>query len=164
MKTISTFQYDHWAPKPVEELVVGDLISHGGTVATVTAPPYEEAGVTRIPGKPYDPGPIKLMLGEFADGKEHIVMAMDLVGSGLAEFDDGTALITDLEEGHGLIYSPRLPIAELEAFCAEHIERYQAFYDANADAIDRCQLIPMQPWWQESPAQEGGIISLSGPE
>ena len=98
MKTISTFQYDHWAPKPVEELVVGDLISHGGTVATVTAPPYEEAGVTRIPGKPYDPGPIKLMLGEFADGKEHIVMAMDLVGCGSAD-DPSPGDVLELKVG-----------------------------------------------------------------
>lgn len=164
MKVINTFHHNHWAPKPVDELVVGDLISHGGTVATVTASPYEEAGMTRIPGKPYDPGPIKLMLGEFANDKEHIVMAMDLVGSALAEFDDGTALITDLENGQSFIYSPRLPMAELEAFCAEHIERYQAFFDANVDAMDRCQPIPMQPWWQESPGQEGGNVSLSGPE
>ncbi|MDL4860752.1 hypothetical protein NPJ88_000245 [Halomonas elongata] len=147
MNTISTFQYDHWAAKPVAELAVGDLISHGGKVATVTAKPYAEAGVTHIPGEPYDPGPIKLLIGEFAVGKEHIIMASELVGSDLAEFDDGTVLITDMEAGHNLVYSPRLPTAELEAFCAEHIERYQEFYDAHEDAIEGRQAVPMQPWW-----------------
>ncbi|WP_147305213.1 hypothetical protein [Alkalilimnicola ehrlichii] len=145
MRTISTFQYDCWAPKPVAALAVGDLISHGGKVATVTAVPYEEAGVTHIPATVYEPGPIKVMLG---DDRKHITMAMDLVASGLAEFDDGTALITDLEAGHNLVYSPRLPVAELEAFCAEYIECYQAFYDTNAEAIDNGRAIPMTPWWQ----------------
>lgn len=149
MKNISTFQHDRWAPKPINELVVGDLISQGGEVATVAAPPYEEEGVVRIPGIPYDPGPIKLLLGEFAEGKDHIIMAMELVGSELAEFDDGTVLITDLEAGHNLVYSPRLPIAELEAFCAEHIDRYQAFYDANEAAIEDRQAVPMEPWWPQ---------------
>lgn len=147
MKTISTFQYDRWVQKPVAELGVGDLISHGGKVATVAALPYEEGGKTHIPGEPYDPGPIKLLVGEFADSIQHIMMAMDLVGSELAEFDDGTALITDLEAGHNLVFSPRLPLADLDAFCAEHIERYQAFYDANENAIESRQAVQMKPWW-----------------
>lgn len=147
MTTVSTFQHDHWAPKPISELEVGDLISHGGNVATVAARPFEEDGKIRIPGAPYDPGPIKLLVGEFAKGKEHILMALDLVGSELAEFDDGTALITDLEAGKNLVYSPRLPVAELEAFCAEHVERYQEFYNAHEVAIESGQAVPMEPWW-----------------
>lgn len=150
MKTITTFQHDHWAPKPVTDLEVGELISHGGQVATVSALPYEEKGVTHVPAKPYDPGPIKLLIGEFAEGKEHIIMASELVGSDIAEFDDGTALIADLEAGHNLVYSPRLPMAELEAFCVEHIERYQAFYDAHEDAIEGRQAVPMEPWWDQA--------------
>jgi hypothetical protein len=150
MKTINTFHYDHWAPKPVTELEVGDLISHGGKVATVAARPYTEGGKTHIPGEPYDSGPIKLLVGEFADGMEHIMMAMEFVGSELAEFDDGTALITDLEAGHSLVYSPRLPLAELEAFCAEHIERYRAFYDANEVAIESHQTVAIEPWWPQA--------------
>lgn len=147
MKTVSTFQHDRWAPKPIAELAVGDLISHGGKVATVTALPYEKDGMTHIPGEPYDSGPIKLLVGEFADGNQHVMMAMDLVGSDMAEFSDGTALITDLEAGNNMVYSPRLPLAELEAFCAEHIARYQAFYDANEDAIENGQAVQMEPWW-----------------
>ncbi|GGM25182.1 hypothetical protein ACFQDN_21770 [Pseudomonas asuensis] len=150
MKTIVTFLYDHWAPKPVNELEVGDLISQGGKVTTVAALPYAEGGKTHIPGEPYDSGPIKLLVGEFADGMEHVMMAMELVGSELAEFDDGTALITDLEAGHGPVYSPRLPVSELEAFCAEHIERYQAFYDANEDAIESRQTVTLEPWWSQA--------------
>lgn len=150
METISTFEYDHWAQKPVSELEVGDLISLRGKVATVTALPYSEGGKTHIPGEPYDSGPIKLLIGEFADGIDHIMMAMELVGSELAEFDDGTALITDMEAGHSLVYSPRLSLAELEAFCAEHIGRYRAFYDANEDAIGSHQTVAIEPWWPQA--------------
>lgn len=147
METINSFQYDRWIDKPISDLEVGDIISDGGNVATVAALPYEEDGKTRIPGAPYDSGPIKFFLGEYAAGKENIIEVMDLVNSDLAEFDDGTALITDFEAGNSLVYSPRLPIAELEAFCAKHIERYQAFYKANMASLDECETIPMTPWW-----------------
>lgn len=147
MKSIDTFQHDRWVPTPVENLRIGDFISQGGQVAKVSAPPYEENGITHIPASAYDPGPIRLMVGEATVGKEHILMALDMVGSELAEFDDGTALITDFPAGHNLVYSPRLPVEELEKFCAKHIERYQSFFDEHTDEINDGQAVPMKPWW-----------------
>lgn len=147
MHSVKKFCYDHWEEVTSDKLAVGDMISLEGQVAHVTGEPFSREGVTHLPTRPYAPGSIKLAFGEACANLEHIIMAMDMVGSELQEFDDGTALITCFEFGSSHIYSPRLPLEELNSFCFEHLERYQAFYDQHASVLEDGENVPMEPWW-----------------
>lgn len=75
-----------------------------------------------------------------------ITRAMDRVGTTLHLFADGTAALWD-EEVPPLIYSPRLAPAQLEAFCQQYAEHYQAFYDQHQVEIEEGERVPMSPWW-----------------
>lgn len=76
-----------------------------------------------------------------------ITRAMDHAGTTLYLFADGTAALWDDHDVPDLLYSPRLALPQLEAFCQQHAERYQAFYDQHAAAIENGEKVPMSPWW-----------------
>lgn len=142
---VQCFRFDQWLDVPAMELQEGDLFVHAEQLVLVTAAPYMKDGKPHIPGKVREPGPIQI---DFASG--YLARVMDLVGSGLQEFEDGTAIITDLDLAPGFVYSPRLTREELEMFCERHIDQYRAFYEANRAAIDECNNVPLVPWWNDA--------------
>ena len=47
-------------------------------------------------------------------------------------------------------FSPRLEEAELEAFCRDNLHHYQAFHEANRQAIEDHQELPdMERFWEQ---------------
>lgn len=140
--SVQCFRYDRWSDVPAMELLEGDLIFHAEQLVHVTAAPYLQDGKTHIPGEVREPGPIQI---DFSSG--YLARVMDLVGSDLQVFEDGTAIITDFDLVPGFVYSPRLAKADLEAFCERHIDQYRAFYEANRVSIDECIKVHLVPWW-----------------
>lgn len=150
---IHRFEFDHWSEVAVQDVEPGDLVHHNGRLLQVNAKPYQKDGTTHLPASICficEEGPIVLALGEAWEERQHIAMAMDYVGASLREFDDGTALIAELEHGPGAIYSPRMKIEELELFCKEHIDRYRAFFETNEARLDRAEAVSMEAWWAGS--------------
>lgn len=140
--SVQCFRFDHWAYVPVMELLEGDLITHDDRLIHVTASPFLKDGKTHIPGETHEPGLIQI---DFSSG--YLGRVMDLVGSSLRPFDDGTAIITDFDVAPGFVYSPRLPKEELEAFCELNFALYRAFYEEHRVSIDECTNVLMKPWW-----------------
>ncbi|REC93355.1 hypothetical protein [Kushneria indalinina] len=148
MPTAHCFVWDRWKEVESSDLRAGDLIHRAGELFEVIAPAYMKDGKPHLPANRVEQGPIKLMVGEFAEGLDHVCIAMDLTGAELREYDDGDAQLVDLEAGPGHIFSPRLPRAELEDFCRTNIERYQVFFDQHEARLDRGQQIQLEPWWE----------------
>lgn len=140
--SVQCFRYDRWSAVPAMELLEGDLIVHAEQLIYVTAAPYLKDGKPHIPGEVQEPGPTKI---DFSSG--YLARVMDMVGSGLQEFEDGTALITDFDLSLGYVYSPRLAKDDLEAFCERHIDQYREFYETNRASIDKCINVHLVPWW-----------------
>lgn len=62
-------------------------------------------------------------------------------------FSDGTYQFADQNSRPVIVYSPRLPELELEAFCRENIERYKQHYEQHKQAIDELQAPAIVPFW-----------------
>ena len=62
-------------------------------------------------------------------------------------FPDGTEQFADQDSTPMIVYSPRLPEMDLEAFCRENIERYKQHYEQNQEAIDNYETPPIVPFW-----------------
>lgn len=143
--TLYRFEYDHWELVPVSALQEGDLISHNGMQAIVRAPAVETNGQWVInAGALPDEGPIVLDLKR-ADTA--MLRVMDMLMASRQAFDDGTSLLMDDSCHPPSIFSPRLPLAELEAFCLEHQDKYQAFARAHAEELANGDPIRLEPWW-----------------
>lgn len=140
--TILAFRNDKWLTIPADQLQPGDLFNHEGTLLEVEEAPYAKGSSMHIPASLHESGPIQLDLSGGV-----LARVMDMVGSSLAVFEDGTAILTELDWNPGFTYSPRLPKPELEAFCTQHFDRYSAFYEANRDRIDSGENVAMEPWW-----------------
>lgn len=69
-------------------------------------------------------------------------------------FPDATFQFADQDCSPVQYYSPRLSEVELETFCRENIERYQAHYKKNKDALDDCQSVPIEPFWWSAALQQ----------
>jgi hypothetical protein len=65
----------------------------------------------------------------------------------LYEFEDGTCQFMDAHKEPPQAYSPRMTPEALELFCKVNIETYRAFHEANEDALDRREPVPMTPFW-----------------
>ncbi|WP_313025577.1 hypothetical protein [Pseudomonas lopnurensis] len=143
METIKCFRYDQWLEVSPGDLKPGDQFNYEGRMAIVHGKPMlRDDGKWAIPAERPEPVPIQVDLSGGI-----LAQVMDFAGTGLHEFRDGTAILADLEWAPGFVYSPRLPKAELEAFCETHRERYEAFFDANHDAILAGESVAMEPWW-----------------
>lgn len=71
-----------------------------------------------------------------------------LGGVGRLCFPDGTVQFAENETYPELVYSPRLTEADLERFCIENMSKYEAYFDANFDAIDQGDdLPPIELFW-----------------
>lgn len=147
---IQVLAYDRFETKNIHDLSPGDLFLWSGRIAQALKKPKKVGDEVRVSATPLikDDAPITIMMGD--DGSHHIVRIMDLCLGELTEFGDGTVMITDVE--HGATFSPRLSMGELEAFCKEHMFRYEDLY---LDLMDDWEpRTPPQPWWDG--ANEGG--------
>ncbi|WP_326430391.1 hypothetical protein VQ574_20870 (plasmid) [Stutzerimonas frequens] len=142
MDTLKCFRYDQWLDVTADQLEPSDQIIHQGMPVIVTGKPQLIDGKWHVPAEQPEPQPIKV---DLSGGT--LARCMDYAGTGLAVFPDGTAILADLEWTPGYVYSPRLPKADLEAFCTKHLDRYEAFYDANRDQILGGVSVAMEPWW-----------------
>lgn len=146
MQTVKCFKRDHWCDIDVFEMKEGDIFAQGGQTYVTTGKAFiDENGKTNVPADLYDSGPIRIAVG--IKGQDFIHMAMDFVGSPAHDFGDGTMQICDLEDGNTNIYSPRLPIAKLNAFCKEHIDKYEEFFEKHEHDLDRGISIKMARFW-----------------
>lgn len=150
MSVVSCFVHERWQDIDALALMPGVIFHRDGRLYELMAPAYVKGGVTHLPAQalPADDVPIKVMVGEFAKGLDHIGMAMDMTGGDLREYEGGDAQILNLEAGPGHVYSPRLPLAQLEIFCQAHLNGYQAFFDQHEVSLDHGEVIPMEIWWE----------------
>lgn len=139
---VSQFKWDRFHAVDVFSLVEGDQVIVAGTMITVAAPAYERDGQIHLPANSIEQA---VILVDFSDTAA--TRAMDYVGSSIHDFGDGTAIIAELDGSSNHVYSPRLPKAELEVFCAKHLHRYEAFHTRHTDAIDDGDSVRMEPWW-----------------
>lgn len=146
---IFRFDHDHWSLALVHDLETGDVVYHQGQLIEVIDNPYEKEGWYHVPVRIPEPKPIILAFGQPWEGKRYIGMSMDYVRAGLTKFEDGTALICELQDGPGAIYSPRLPILDLEEFCKSNIDKYEAFFESNEERLEKGVIVPMEQWWKE---------------
>lgn len=149
---IERFDFDRWETVSAAELKPGDWIFVNNITHLLHDFPAVKDGKIVLKAVPVsdDQRPIKLMVGEYANDLNHVGMAMDYTNSDLNEFGDGTVMIMDVEAGPVAVFSPRLEVSELEAFCKENISRYEAHFNANEHALDRGEIIGMEPFWRDS--------------
>jgi len=73
-----------------------------------------------------------------------------LGGIGRLQFPDGTYQFAENETYPEIVYSPRLTEKELEDFCREHMDKYQAFNDQHHDVIESGgDIPPINRFWEE---------------
>ncbi|TBW57388.1 hypothetical protein EZI54_06945 [Marinobacter halodurans] len=60
-----------------------------------------------------------------------------LGGIGTLVFDDDTLQFAEHKSFPDTVYSPRLSEEQLETFCQEHLDRYEAYFKENFEAIER---------------------------
>lgn len=139
------FNYDQWISATVSDVNVGDVLMYNGQVFKLKSEPRDIDGVTHLDGGPATDNVIKVAIDD--PDKQHIIEAMDCVGSSLMEFDDGTGIITEFDSASPYVYSPRLPLPELETFCKSHIGSYRRFYDDHREAINDGRPVKMTGFW-----------------
>ena len=140
---IKRFEFDRWTAVELADLTAGDLIIYNGGMLKVVAPAFEgEGGQVHLPAEQLPIPVLRLRLENDALGE-----AMEMCSTDLHDFDDGTSMLTSFSEPSGFVFSPRLPTANLEAFCAEHLEKYQGHFHQYRDQIARCEAVEMRPWW-----------------
>lgn len=139
---IKRFNFDRWELVDLADLKAEDQIIYGGQHLSVAGPAFEKDGKVHLPTNVTVPGPLRLEIGGGA-----MAEFMDMCGTDLYEFGDGTAMLTSMSEASGYVFSPRLTNAELGAFCEEHREKYQAHYVKHRDQIDQCEPVEMERWW-----------------
>lgn len=72
------------------------------------------------------------------------------VGYHFQVFADGTAFVGAARLGNEAIYTPRLPVWELEEFCSTHIQKYRDYYAEYKSVVDdrySTVVIPIERWW-----------------
>jgi len=144
-KQIKRFVYDRWEDAPVSELTVGDTIFNNSHAYKLTEPPFTEEGKTVLRAEKLEELPIVVML--YGGPSEALATVMDYTNSGCINFDDGTHMIAELDMGPGAVFSPRLSLSELEAWCQENELKFEAHYSNNFEAIDAGQIVKIDPWW-----------------
>ncbi len=149
---IERFHFDRWESVSVAELNPGDWIYVKNATHVLHEKPSLKDGriVLRANRLSDAEGPIRLLVGEYANALDHVAMAMDYTNSSLNEFGDGTGILIDLETGPGAVFSPRLPLAELEVFCRENIALFEAHFNQNETALDQGKIVAIEPFWRST--------------
>lgn len=152
--TLYRFEYDHWELVSVSVLQEGDLISHNGMQAIVRAPSVAQANGQWIinAGALPDEGPIVV---ELQEADTPLLRVMDMLLASRQVFNDGTSMLLDDGCHPPSIYSPRLPLAELEAFCLEHQDKYEVFARDHAEELSNGEPVRLEPWWPFRMAAQG---------
>lgn len=81
--------------------------------------------------------------------EQYLIEVEELLGGmGTIIFPDGTEQFADLN-APDIVFSPRLPPQELNAFCAQHIERYREYANQYQSEIAACvqPLPPFPVFW-----------------
>ncbi|MGR2997587.1 hypothetical protein ABMY12_20830 [Vibrio vulnificus] len=144
MQIVKCFKYDKWVDTNVFEIEGGDIFAHQGQTFLAKAKPYIQDGETHVPAEVYDCGAIIL---NFDKELNYIHMAMDYVCSPVHDFGDGTMQICEFEGGNTNIYSPRLPVSELNKFCKVHIDRYEEFFQKHELQLESGAVVEMPKFW-----------------
>lgn len=92
------------------------------------------------------------VIHQFVPGKAKVtpfIAKVELLLGGIPQlmFPDGTQQFADQDSTPVVVYSPRLPELELEAFCRENIERYEQHYALHKQAIDDYETPAIVPFW-----------------
>src|SRR5690625_2290600 len=138
-----------WFEGAVMDLIETDLIYYQGRLIELTAPPIVVDGKVHLSARPHQSkdDPIVLAVGEEWRNRQATAAVMDYTNSACRDFGDGTHMIAELGEGPGAIYSPRLSTQQLEEWCNSNLDRFEAFFEANVVALDRGEIVKMEPWW-----------------
>lgn len=144
MHLVQVLSHDHWVKKDVFELVAGDVWQLNSQNYLVTGAAYLENGRQIVPCELIEDNEVRL---RFDSREKYIHMAMDYVGSSATAFDDDTMMICDLSGETTNIYSPRLPMEELNSFCKRHLNKYEAFFTRHQNKIKNGQSIAMAKFW-----------------
>ncbi|EGR3042381.1 hypothetical protein ACOJUY_004314 [Vibrio alginolyticus] len=142
--TVQCFKSDSWEEVDVFSLEKGDIYKLRGDTFVVSGKPIMEDGQPVIPSSIYESGAIEI---NFSKGREFIYMVMDYVDSPATDFKDGTMQICSLDGTGTNVYSPRLPVSELNAFCKQHLARYENFFRQNETAITSGKKVAMAKFW-----------------
>lgn len=145
--TVKRFNFDRWEEVKVSQLRPGDEIAskeHG--VVVVNALPSKVDSHISIPAIPKESSPIIVRLDE-GENFPATCAVEEYTCIGRMNYPDGTLQFRDDELSPGCVYSPRLTPDELEAFCAEHLQRYEAWFNENESAIDSGYPPALSPWW-----------------
>jgi hypothetical protein len=151
-KVVSTrvmrFDRERWHEVDVMDLAASDLVYFQGKLIKLTAPPTVVNGKVHLSARTHlDDEQIILALGGEWRDRQATIMVMDYTNAACRDFSDGTCMIAELEAGPGALYSPRLTAHELENWCKDNLERYEAFFEVNEAALDRGENIKVVPWW-----------------
>ncbi|MDC5870229.1 hypothetical protein OPW39_15585 [Vibrio europaeus] len=144
MQTVMCFKHDSWVATDVFKMESGDIFAHKNQTYVVTAKPYVLDGKPNVPAELYDSDPIVI---NFDKGQDYIHMAMDYVCSPAHNFGDGTMQICEFADGNTNVYSPRLPVAELNEFCKAHIDHYEAFFNKHERQLESGVAIEIPKFW-----------------
>lgn len=142
--TVKCFKYDSWEEVNILDLKKGDTFVYKGETYISTDKPFFSDEVLNVPAEIYDSGAIFLALEK---GRDFIHMAMDYTSSSAHNFGDGTMQICEFGGGKTNIYSPRLPIVQLNDFCKENIKHYESFFSKYEHQLDRGDAIEMAKFW-----------------
>ncbi|MCG9576068.1 hypothetical protein L1D14_07425 [Vibrio tubiashii] len=147
ISTVQCFRDDVWEEVDAFELQPGDVFVQSDSTYIAKGPAYKENKQVVIPAEAMPEGPIEINLG---GELEFVTMAMDMVCSGAHRFSDGTMIISELIGGNTNVYSPRLPVSELNEFCKQNIDTYTDFYEKHQDRLENGDRIEMKHFWKSN--------------
>lgn len=92
-----------------------------------------------------------VFLNIHGEGKTPFITEVEMLIGGVPRlmYPDGTEQFADDETETVLIYSPRLPEPELEAFCKLNIEHYRTFHEVNFKQLLRGDRVSITQFWVE---------------
>lgn len=141
---IQAFIDDKWVSTDITTAPTGTLFRYDGVIYTLVSPPQLGANkLWEIPAEPLSAITPTLLLGKKYN---YLCMAMDFVGTDCHQFADGTAILAEFEHCDH-VYSPRLKMDELLAFCKDNIKVYEKFYDNHSKEVDSGKPIKMERFW-----------------
>ncbi|MBY7854278.1 hypothetical protein KW429_11280 [Vibrio fluvialis] len=144
MQPVKRFEYDHWVDVDISQIASGDIFVLHDVAYMATAQPSMSDAKLVCGADIYKGGGHTLNFGK---GRDYLCMVMDYVSSPAHDFGDGTVLICDIGRGSTNVYSPRLPLEQLNEFCKTHLDRYETFYRHNRRRIQAGEQPHFDKFW-----------------
>ena len=69
---------------------------------------------------------------------------------GYATYTDNTCQFANDMFLQGRVFSPRLPIEELEAFCRANLSKYEAYHEKHESLIETFEHPPFEAFWEKA--------------